>query len=471
MGKEPIQNNLDRNGRDQFLDRPLPSNTEAERVILGAILLNNHLLADALAGSHKLTPAVFYSPFHARVFEAMINLFEQGEQVEPILIAESLKAAGLSEAFASAAAVANLTYGLPRIDGINHYSRLILEKYTAREAIRAANALISELLAEEAAPIAPIQQAIEILNALAESGRAGRKPTVSLREAIPEQTERWRKMQAGEIVTISTGIPQIDQRLTGNGFEKRMFHVVGARPAAGKTSFALDVAGFNAACNKTVVFFSAELSREVILDRMLSPFAAVPRWQIAAPFLSQEKRGDELIERLTTAAATIGDFRIYINDHARTPAEVRAACRQIARENNHEIDVILLDYLQRYSFPAGITNQHQGLTLLIKDFAQLATEFGAAVVALSQLSRDIEKRPDQKPRMSDFRESGSVEEYARTAAILHSPSDDKPNRLVKIDFVKQGEGETFAEELVYYTPYMTFGGRDPLFGELNEYER
>jgi replicative DNA helicase len=207
------------------------------------------------------------------------------------------------------------------------------------------------------------------------------------------------------------------------------------------------------------VFFSAELSTEVIMDRLLSPYSSVERWKITGRHLT-----GELFSRLVQTGDALSHYKLYINDRARTAAEIKTACRAIARENNHKIDLILVDYLQRLEYPFGITNQNQGITALMKELAPLAGEYDAAVVALSQFNREHEKRSDPTPRKSDLRGCGEIEEYARTILALYDPDEGKPKRAIKVACLKQGEGETFnGIDLVYDTDFMTFGGRFPLF--------
>ncbi|MEP6923298.1 MAG: replicative DNA helicase [Pyrinomonadaceae bacterium] len=221
----------DFNNRDQFLERPLPSNTESERAILGAVLLDNALLTQAI---EQLAPEDFYSPFHRQVFIAMIALFERGAKIDPILIGEELKKEGKLESYGGIAAVANLTYGLPHFNNIFHYAKLVAEKALARNLIKACNSIVSEALAEEDEAEVVLDRAEQLIFALA--NKRTKQSFTAIRpvaeEVFVKVQEYAQNRDASSLTGLTTGFRDFDS-LT-SGMQKSDLIIVAARPSMGK---------------------------------------------------------------------------------------------------------------------------------------------------------------------------------------------------------------------------------------------
>ena len=248
-----------------------------------------------------------------------------------------------------------------------------------------------------------------------------------------------------------TGIDEIDSKLTGGGFEKGMMNVIMAEPGCGKTSLALDITGNAASAGKVVVFFTLELSREVLIDRLVSPYAKLERYKISPTWLNSAD-----FSKLVAVSEAFKSANLFIDDSSFTLAEMRNSCRTIARETGGVIDLIVLDFLQNMNGDGKTL--YEKTSMNSRGFAQICKEFNAAGVALSQISNDAQKR-EGDPKLSDARDSGAIGEVGRTIIALYDADEAKPYRNVRYKCLKQGEGAQFKGDLIFDTELMTFGGR------------
>lgn len=441
--------------RPEFLDKPLPASQESERIVLGACFLDESHFA-SVGG---LNPSHFYSANHRIGFRAMQNLSVKNESISPITVFEEIKILDPLNSLTSSEIV-NWTYGLPQFSSLDSYIGILKDKAVKRAVIHHCSDLAAKTLAEEDLGAELAGFAVNTFQDIYSQSLDKQKPTVVLSEGLTSNYERWEKMLRKEIVTIETGLPNVDNRLTGGGLEKGMFHVIGARPTKGKTSLGLDIAAHNAIQGKTVVFFTLELSRDVLLDRFISPLAGIERWKITSEWMNQTD-----FQRLVRVSEYVGHLNLHINHKARIAKDMRLALKEVARSTGGQIDLIIVDFLTKMS--GTKQSKYESVSYNANALAEFASEFNAAVVCLAQLSRDIEKRRAEtetnkdrnKPRLSDFRDSGEIEELGRTIFALWG--EDETNGLRDVDFscLKQGEGQTFDEKLIFNTNFMTFGAR------------
>jgi replicative DNA helicase len=388
--------------RDQFLERPLPSNTEGERAILGAILLDNSLINQAI---EQLTPDDFYSPFHRAVFNGMIALFERGAKIDPILIGEELKKEGKLESYGGVAAIANLTYGLPHFNNIHHYAKLVSEKALARNLIKACNTIVSEALAEEDDAEIVLDRAEQLIFALA--NKRTKQSFVAVRpvaeDVFVKVQEYAQRKDASALTGLTTGYRDLDSMTSG--LQKNDLVIVAARPSMGKTAFCLNIAQRAALQADAVVgFFSLEMSKEQLVMRMLCSEAMVDAHRFRNGFLSRQEW-----ERLGEALGRLAETKIFIDD---TPGisvlEMRAKARRLAAEQKR-LDLIVVDYMQLMTGGnKRIESRQQEVSQISRELKGLAKELNVPLIALSQLSRAAENRSDHKPQLSDLRESGCL---------------------------------------------------------------
>ena len=442
------------NRREQYLENPLPSSEESERVILGAILLDNAVVAQAV---EHLKPEDFYSPLNRRVFAAMIALFEKQSSIDPILIGEELKKEGSLESIGGVAVITNLTFGLPHFSNVEEYIRVVRDKSMIRRLIRECNAITGEALAEE-------QEAEEVLD-------AAEKRIFALAEARTQESfsriapvadrvlarvkEHAEGGGAHGITGLSTGFSQLDD-LT-SGFQRTDLIIVAGRPSMGKTALCLTVAQ-NAALrsNAIVAIFSLEMSKEQLVTRMLASEAHIN----AHRFRTGHLMGNEW-ERLAGAITTLSEARIFIDD---TPAisalEIRAKSRRLAAEQKG-LDLIVVDYLQLMgSGTRRNENRQQEVSQISRELKALAKEMNVPVLALSQLSRAPEARNPPKPLMSDLRESGSIEQDADVVAFIYREDyykETEENKgLAELILAKQRNGPTGNVKLAFLKEFTRF---------------
>jgi replicative DNA helicase len=440
--------------RDQFLERPLPSNTEGERAILGAILLDNALVNQAI---EQLAPDDFYSPFHRAVFAGMIALFERGAKIDPILIGEELKKDGKLESYGGVAAIANLTYGLPHFNNIFHYAKLVAEKALARNLIKACNTIVSEALAEEDDAEIVLDRAEQLIFALAnkrtkQSFTAVRPVAEDVFVKVQEYAQR---KDASALTGLTSGFRDLDSMTSG--LQKNDLIIVAARPSMGKTAFCLNIAQRAAIMADAVVgIFSLEMSKEQLVMRMLCSEAQVDAHRFRNGFLSRQEW-----ERLGEALGRLAETKIYIDD---TPGisvlEMRAKARRLAAEQKR-LDLIVVDYMQLMTGGGKrIESRQQEVSQISRELKGLAKELNVPLIALSQLSRASETRSDHKPQLSDLRESGSIEQDADVVAFIfreeyYKQTDENFNQA-EIIIAKQRNGPTGAVTLTFIKEHTRF---------------
>lgn len=433
--------------RDQFLERPLPSNTEGERAVLGTILLNNLLIVQAL---ERLTPDDFYSPFHRAVFAAMVALFDRGSKIDPILIGEELKKEGKLESYGGVAAIANLTYGLPHFDNIYHYVKLVEDKALGRALIKACNTSVSEALAEEDDSRLVLDRHSQLVTALALKGERGEgfRTVADAAETVLLRAQQNAQNHTG-LTGVPTGFRDFDAMTAG--LQKQDLIIVAARPSVGKTSFMLTMA-LNAVHHdpETVVgIFSLEMSTEALVARLLCSEARVDAHRFRTGFLS---RGEW--ERLGDALGFLSATKIFIDDTpGQSVLQMKAKARAL-KLREKRLDLKLVDYLQlAHSESKTIRSETEMVQAVSRELKQAAKELDVPLVALSQLSRASEQRSNHKPQLSDLRQSGSIEQDADVVAFIHRESmyhlTDENDGQATIILSKQRNGPTGEIQLAF----------------------
>ena len=438
--------------RDQFLNKPLPSNVESERVILGAVLLDNELITQAI---EQLQVEDFYSPNHRRIFRAMMNLFERGERIDPILIGEELKKDGSIEAVGGVAGITNLTYGLPHFSDIVDYAKVVKNKSITRNLIKVCNQITSEALAEEDDAEVILDHAEQMIFALAdEKTRQGFAHVQPIAETVLAKVQEYAKRETHALTGLATGFRDLDQMTSG--LQATDLIIVAARPSMGKTALCLTLAQNAAILEQAVVaVFSLEMSKEQLVMRMLSSEARVDAHRFRTGYLTRDEWG-----RLAQAIGTLSDAKIFIDD---TPGisvmEMRAKARRLAAEQK-KIDLIVVDYLQLMSGSRRSESRQQEVSQISRELKGLAKELNVPVVALSQLSRAPEARNPPKPLMSDLRESGSIEQDADVVAFIYRDEYYKPSEenagIAEILISKQRNGPTGTVKLAFLKEFTRF---------------
>ena len=427
-------------------EKALPHNLEAERSILGAILIRN----DAFNVAAELIDADdFFRDAHRRVFDKMVDLNERGQAIDLVTLRDELSRSGDLEPVGGPAYISSLADGVPRSTNVEHYARIVKERATLRNLIAAANRIEAEAYAAREEASVVLDRAEQEIFSIAE-GRihSGFVPLAELAEASFSTIERLQSVQSA-VTGVPTGFADIDE-LTA-GLQPADLVIVAARPSMGKTAFALNVgAHVGTGGERTVGVFSLEMSKEQLFMRMLTSAAQIDSHRFRTGLLTESDYG-----RLSDAMSFLSDARVYIDD---TPSlgvlEMRAKSRRLKAE--HGLDLVIIDYLQLMQGRGRFENRNQEIASISRSLKALAKELDVPVMALSQLSRAPESRGDKRPQLSDLRESGALEQDAdvvmfifredmyeetpeneNVAEIIIGKQRNGPTGTVKLAFLKQ----------------------------------
>jgi replicative DNA helicase len=383
---------------DVTLERPLPHNIEAERAVLGAILLDSALCNQAV---ELLKRDDFFLDSHRRIFDKMIVLSETARVIDLITLQEELNRAGEMEQVGGMAYIASLLDGAVRTSNIEHYAKIIKGKSVFRRLISASNQIIYTCMEQDGEPDEVLDSAEKLIFEIADDRiRTG---FVSIAEVARYQLELVEKMaERPQMMTgVPTGFTELD-RLT-NGLQPADLIVIAARPSAGKTALGLSVAQNAAiAAQKVIGIFSLEMTKEALVGRMLCSEAHVDAHRLRGGFLNRDEWA-----RLAAGLQKLAEARIFIDDSAGISIlEMRAKARRLKAE--HGLDLLIVDYMQLMRGRGRVENRQQEVSQISRDLKALAKELNVPLVALSQLSRAPETRTDHRPQLSDLRESGCL---------------------------------------------------------------
>jgi len=438
---------------DYSLDRGLPASPEAERSILGAILLDNSLQNEALS---TLKAEHFFLDAHRRIYQRIADLSESNRPIDIVTLTEELLRSKELEAVGGAGYLASLTDGVPRRSSLEHYVRMVRDKAMLRNLIHAANSVIAQAL-EQASTAAEVIDAAESSIFNISEQRSGDQLTdikSIAQESFGGDLDKLFQ-RGGRVTGLETYFSDLDDMTSG--LQKSDLIIIAARPAMGKTAFAINIAE-NAAIlgGKTVAVFSLEMSKEALLNRMLCSQAKVDAHKMRTGFLAKEDWG-----KLRVAFDKLIQAHIYIDD---TPGisltELRAKARRKAMDKDG-LHLIVVDYLQLMSAaaPGGrrYENRTQEVSAISRGLKAIAKELKVPVVALSLLSRAPETRggKDTEPKLSDLRESGSIEQDADIVMFIYRPeyyNRDNPELegKAKIIVAKQRNGPTDTIQLAFF---------------------
>jgi replicative DNA helicase len=438
--------------REQLLERPLPHSAEAERAILGAIVLDNSFVNQAI---ELLRPDDFYVRAHQFVFRAMTSLSERGSEINPILLSEELRREGVLEQTGGIAFISELTYGLPHFTNVVAYAKVVKGKSVLRQLVKVANKVTSEALEEEDEPEVILDHAEQMIFALADERT--RQGFSHIKPVADHLLEKVQEMAGRPVMLtgLTSGFNDLDQKTSG--LQPSDLIIIAARPSMGKTAFCLNVAQNAAIKSGAVVgIFSLEMSKESLVMRMLSSEARVDAHRFRTGYLSRDEWA-----RLAGALGTLADAKIFVDD---TPGisvlEMRAKARRLAAEQKR-LDLIVVDYLQLMSGGGRRTeSRQQEVSQISRELKGLAKELNVPLIALSQLSRAAETRTDHRPQLSDLRESGAIEQDADVVGFIYreeyyNASDENANKA-EIIIAKQRNGPTGTVELAFIKEFTRF---------------
>jgi len=435
-------------------ERTLPHNLEAERSVLGAILLHNSAFNLA---AEVIDAADFYRDAHRRIFEKMVKLSERGDAIDLVTLKDELGKSSEIDEVGGPAYIAALVDGVPRSTNVEHYARIIKEKATLRNLIFSANKILATAYEAEDDAETILDQAEHAIFQIAED--KVRDGFVSLRDLAQSSLETIERLHAKkELITgVPTGFIDLDEMTSG--LQPADLIIVAARPSMGKTSLVLNIAQHvGTKTDLSVGLFSLEMSKEQLFLRLLTSEARIDAHRLRGGFLGERDWG-----RLSEAIGTLSEAKIFIDD---TPSigvlEMRAKCRRLKAE--HGLHMVVVDYIQLMQGRGRFENRTLELASISRSMKGLAKELNVPLVVLSQLSRAPESRSDHRPQLSDLRESGALEQDADVVVFIYredlygdrnQPAADTQG-VAELIIGKQRNGPTGIVKLAFIREFTRF---------------
>jgi len=436
---------------DITLEKNVPSSLDAERSVLGAILVENTAINRA---QEILKEADFYREPHRKIFKVMTDLSERATAIDPVTVKEELTKSGELDAVGGPAYIASLLDGVPRASNIEHYAKIVKEKAILRSLIEAGGQIVTTSYEASQEVEEILDQSERLIFRIAQDRlRAGFVPMKTIADQSLKTIERLAEHR--ELVTgLATGFPSLNEYTSG--LQPSDLVVMAARPAMGKTSFALNIAQHAALRDgRRVGIFSLEMSREQLFLRLLTGQARIDAHRMRTGRLSKDEW-----TRLTRAFGELASIPMFIDDTAGTTVlEMRAKSRRLKLEQG--LDLIIVDYLQLIRGRGRFENRTQEISDISRSLKELAKELNIPVIAISQLSRAPEQRGgDRRPQLSDLRESGAIEQDADVVLFIfreevYKPTEENRGRA-KIIIAKQRNGPIGEFEMTFIREYTRF---------------
>lgn len=463
MSSSPVDFSTGPATRDPYRDRQPPYAADAEQAVVSAMLMDPDAI---LRAAEHVDDTMFYREGHRRIFRAMIALSERGDVVDPLTLIDELSRRAELDAVGGREYIGFLVDAVPTSANVEFHAKIVREKAMLRRLIETSTAIVTEAFEGQATAAQLLDDAESRIFQISQS--QGGKGFTRVKELLWPAMERIEALQRGgqSITGVASGFGDLDE-LT-SGFQPADLVIVAARPSMGKTAFTLNVAQHAAIdTRKSVAFFSLEMSKESLVQRMLTSEARVD-----AQDLRRARLRDDDFPRLARAAGILSQAPIFIDDQpGSTLLEMRSKARRLASESG--LDLIIVDYLQLINGPPNSENRQQEISQISRGLKALAKELNVPVVALSQLSRAPEQRAgDQKrPQMSDLRESGAIEQDADLIMALYRPevyaergpdgvARDKDGNsiegLSEVIILKQRNGPIGTVNLFFHKQYTRF---------------
>lgn len=413
--------------------RTLPHNLEAERSLLGAVLLHDEALG--LIAS-TLTDGMFFRDSHKRIYRAMLRLAERPAPIDLTTLKEELARVGDLDTIGGPSYLAALVDGIPRSTNIEHYATIVRSKARLREVIFASSALLADAYDGEEEADVLVDRAEQKLFQLQQGQSAGGFKRLSdIIPGVMEQIEAWCQSRQG-VSGVASGFHDLDAMT--RGFQPGNLVIVAARPSMGKSSLVLNIAQHVARGDRSVGFFSLEMSDQELGVRTLTAEAGIDGHRLQHGNVRESEWG-----RISAALGTLSTLNLFIDESPYITAfEMRAKARRLKAE--HGLSLLIVDYTQLMIGQEKRENRVQELTAITRALKGLAKELKIPVLALSQLSREVEKRMDKRPMLADLRESGSLEQDADVVIFIYRESvyheTDENRRVAELIIGKQRNG-------------------------------
>lgn len=428
-----------------------PHNIEAEQSVLGSLMIDKEAITKI---ADILGPADFYQKTHELIYQAMLEIYQQGNPVDILGLTNILKAKKLFDKIGGSSYLASLVNSVPTSAHIAYYAKIVKEKKILRDLI-SAGTKIAELAYQETKDIErALDEAEKTIFAVSQRGVI--REFTSLKEALQDAFSRIDQLHQGSasLRGIPTGFHDLDNLLSG--LQKSDLIIVASRPSLGKTTLALDIARHTACRHKIPVgIFSIEMSKEQLVDRLLAAESGVNLWKLRTGNLSY--RGEENdFTRLQKAFGTLAEAPIYIDDlGSNTVMQIRTLARRL--QSRHGLGLLIIDYLQLMQSSNNQESRVLEISEISRSLKSLARELNVPILALSQLSRAVEHRSPQIPRLADLRESGAIEQDADVVMFIYREDKDRKNsdrpNIADILIEKHRNGPTDSIKL-YFNPHL-----------------
>ncbi len=438
-------------------ERTLPHNLEAERSVLGAILVHNEAFNSA---SEVLDSRDFYRDAHRRIFERMIALSERNQAIDFVTLKEELSRSGDLDEVGGPAYVASLVDGVPRATNVEYYARIVKEKATLRNLIYAAGKILTNAYEAEQESDLILDEAETAIFAVADDRLKG--GFVPMRDLVKENFPKIEQLfeQKRLITGVPTGFTDLDAMT--RGFQGGDLIIIAARPSMGKTSLVLNISQYVGMQPDSVVgFFSLEMSKESLFLRLLTAEAHIDSHRLMSGAIGQKDYG-----RIAHALETLSAMQLFIDDTAGIGVlEMRAKARRLQSE--HGLSLLVVDYIQLMTGRGRFENRTLELAAISRSLKGLAKELNVPICVLSQLSRAPEARADHRPQLSDLRESGALEQDADLVVLIYRDEvyNKDPNSpdagIAELILAKQRNGPTGTVRLAFIREQTLFANLAP----------
>ena len=433
----------------------LPHDLLAEQAVLGSIFLDPDKIHIA---SEYLTKDSFFKLSHGMLFNIMQELSDKGDPIDPVSVKSALDSSGQFEQVGGMAFLASLINAVPTSAHIEHYSKVVAEKSRARKVIEDLSQSISNVYDGKIDLNEILSQTEQNLSTISSEQKKGFRPIIDVIDSTQSILDE-RSQKVGDVTGTSTGFTDFDQITTG--LHEDNLIIIAARPAMGKTAFALNIAQNVAkSSDKAVAIFSLEMGAESLVERMLSAEGLIPSYHVRTGNLSESEW-----RRMISAQERLARGKIFIDDTAGIRiSEIRSKAKRLAQENGG-LGLIVIDYLQLIE-GRGRENRQQEVSEISRQLKIIAKELKVPVIALSQLSRGVDQRNDKRPILSDLRESGSIEQDADIVAFLYREAyykrdeQEEPDNVTELILEKNRHGSLGTVQLYFLKEYAKFANKE-----------
>ncbi|HEX5436898.1 MAG TPA: replicative DNA helicase [Gemmatimonadaceae bacterium] len=441
--------------RDAYRDRRPPYSEDAEQAVIAAMLMDQDAI---LRASEYVDDTMFYREAHRRIFRAMVALSERGEVADPLTLAEELSRRGELEQSGGKDYIGFLVDAVPTAANVAYHAQIVREKALTRRLIETSTSIIGEAFEGKMTAAELLDDAEQRIFQV--SQQRGTQGFTRIKELMWPTMERIESLQRGgqSITGVPSGFSDLDE--ITSGFQRADLVIIAARPSMGKTAFVLNIAQYAAIeRNIPIALFSLEMSKESLVQRMLTAEARVDAQKLRKGMLRDDDFG-----RIARAAGVLNQAPIWIDDTAGiTLLEIRSKARRLKADAG--IELVIVDYMQLIQGPPHSESRQQEISQISRSLKALAKELNVPMVALSQLSRAPEQRTEKRPQLSDLRESGAIEQDADLVMFLYrqemydGPVDKDGNSIegrAEVIVGKQRNGPTGIINLFFHKAYTRF---------------